>query len=73
MRSAVVRMPYLRTANERRQVLRTGMRQLERADAYVASVANMELGDWEIDRSLRRIRHDIEQLRQQMAAIRTRD
>ena len=73
MRSAVVRMPYLRTANERRQVLRTGMRQLERAAAYVASVANMELGDWEIDRSLRRIRHDIEQLRQQMAAIRTRD
>jgi hypothetical protein len=73
MRSAVVQMPYLRTANERRQVLRTGMRQLERADAYVASVANMELGDWEIDRSLRRIRHDIEQLRQQLAAIRTRD
>ena len=44
MRSAILQLPESRSANEQRQVLRTAMRQLERADLYLAAVAYMELG-----------------------------
>jgi hypothetical protein len=39
MRNAILQLPDARTAKERRQVLRAAMRQLERADLYLAAVA----------------------------------
>lgn len=41
MRNAIVQLPDARTTNERRQVLRAAMRQLERAEIYLAAVAYM--------------------------------
>ena len=70
MRNAVVQMPHQRLAHERRQVLRAAIRQLERADVYLAAVVHMELGDWEAGRSLRRIRGEVEQLRSYLVGIR---
>jgi hypothetical protein len=43
MRAAVLQLPGTRTANESRQVLRAAIRQLERADLFLAAVAAMEL------------------------------
>jgi len=70
MRNAVSQIPRLRSASERRQVLRTAIRQLERADVYLAAVVHMEITDWEAGRSLRRIRGDVEQLRRHLSGLR---
>src|ERR1700674_1524096 len=62
MRNAILQLPETRTANEKRQVLRTAMRQLERADLYLAAVAYMDLGDREAQRALKQVRGDLAKL-----------
>ena len=71
MRSAVLQLPDARTANERRQVLRAAMRQLERADIYLAAVGYMELDDREAERALGRLRTDLESLRRYLGETRS--
>ena len=58
MRNAILQLPEARTGNERRQVLRAAIRQLERADLYLAAVAYMEIGDREAQRALNQLRTD---------------
>ncbi|HKV86587.1 MAG TPA: hypothetical protein VJT78_01165 [Candidatus Dormibacteraeota bacterium] len=74
MRSAILQLPESRSANERRQVLRTAVRQLERAELYVAAVAYLQLDDPEARRAIARLRTDLESLRayfaEQRAGIR---
>jgi hypothetical protein len=62
MRSAVLQLPGARTANESRKVLRAAMRQLERAEIYLAAVAYMELDDREAERALNQLRADLQSL-----------
>jgi acyl-CoA reductase-like NAD-dependent aldehyde dehydrogenase len=66
MRTAILQLPETRTARERRAVLRTASRQLERADLYLAAVAYMELGDREAQRALNQLRTDLESLRRHL-------
>ena len=63
MRSAILQMQESRTPNERRQVLRAAIRQLDRAEIYLASVAYMELEDREARRAVNQLRTDVESLR----------
>jgi hypothetical protein len=62
MRSAVLQIPNARTANERRQVLRAAIRQLDRAEIYLAAVSYMELDDREAQRALNQLRADLKGL-----------
>jgi hypothetical protein len=63
MRSAILQLPETRSANEQRQVLRAAMRQLERAEIYLAAVAYMELDDRAAIRSLNQLRTDLQGLK----------
>ena len=67
MRSAVLQLPDARTANERRQVLRAAIRQLERADIYLAAVGYMAIDDRDGEHALNRLRADLESLRRYLA------
>jgi hypothetical protein len=71
MRNAVLQLPKSRNANEQRQVLRAAIRQLERADLYLAAVAYMDLDDREAKRALNQLRGDLESLRRFVAERRT--
>jgi hypothetical protein len=71
MRNAVLQLPKSRNANEQRQVLRAAIRQLERADIYLAAVAYMELDDREAGRALNQLRGDLESLRSYIAERRS--
>lgn len=62
VRSAIVQLPQTRTAKQRRNVLGAAMRQLERADLYLAAVAYMDLGDREAQRALNQMRTDLANL-----------
>jgi hypothetical protein len=59
MRSAVLQLPTARTANENRKVLRAAIRQLERAEVYLAAVSYMELDDREAERVVNRLRAEV--------------
>ena len=59
MRSAILQLPEARTDKEQRQVYRAAMRQLERADLYLAAVAYMDLGDREAQRALNQVRSEL--------------
>lgn len=72
MRSAILQLPETRTVNERRQVLRAAIRQLERAEIYLAAVAYMELDDREAHRAINRLRTDVESLRRHLGESRNR-
>jgi hypothetical protein len=63
MRNAILQLPETRSSGEQRQVLRAAMRQLERAEIYLAAVAYMELDDRQAARSLNQLRADVESLR----------
>ena len=63
MRSAILQMPDRRSQNQQRAVLRAAIRQLERADLYLAAVSSMAVGDWVAERTVRQIRSDLEGLR----------
>ena len=67
MRNAILQLPEARTGNERRQVLRAAIRQLERADLYLAAVAYMELGDREAQRALNQLRTDLVSLERHLS------
>jgi hypothetical protein len=63
MRSAILQLPETRTAKEQRKVFRAAVRQLERADLYLAAVAYMDIGDREAQRALNQVRSDLARLR----------
>ncbi|HEV2140592.1 MAG TPA: hypothetical protein VGT01_05320 [Candidatus Dormibacteraeota bacterium] len=71
MRAAVLQLPHARTANESRQVLRSAMRQLERAEIYFDAVAAMDLNDREARRAVDRLRADTDALRHYLAELRS--
>ena len=71
MRNAILQLPDARTANERRQVLRAAIRQLERAETYLAAVAYMELNGRSAQRSVTRLRADVQALTCHLAVERT--
>lgn len=70
MRNAIVTMPEQRSAGQHRQVLRAAIRQLDRADDYVAAVTYMEIPDARVWRSLRRVRLELDELRRLLADLR---
>ena len=72
MRNAILKMPDLRSGAQQRTVLRTAVRQLERADVYIAAVAAMEIGDWAAQRSIRQLRDDLETIRRHLSDLRAR-
>jgi uncharacterized membrane protein YebE (DUF533 family) len=70
MRNAILQLPEMRSASERRQVLRAAMRQLERAEIYLAAVAYMEVEDRAAIRSLNQLRTDLESLKRHLGELR---
>jgi hypothetical protein len=70
VRNAILQVPDSRTVNQRRQVLRAAIRQLERADVYLAAVAYMDLDDREAQRAVRGLRTDLESLLRYLATER---
>jgi hypothetical protein len=70
MRNAIVQLPEQRTTSERRQVLRAAMRQLERAEIYLAAVAFMDIDDHPAARSLSKLRADLDGLRRHLGELR---
>ncbi len=73
VRNAILQLPQTRTAKQRRNVLGAGMRQLERADLYLAAVAYMELGDREAQRALNQLRTDLASLERYLGERRNLD
>jgi hypothetical protein len=72
MRNAVLQLPEARTSNERRQVLRAAIRQLERAEIYLAAVEYMELDDRASHQAVRKLRTDAYSLRRHLGEERNR-
>jgi hypothetical protein len=70
MRNAILQMPAHRTTNEQRQVLRAAIRQLDRAEIYLAAVAYMQLDDRAADRAVRQLRADVDALKRHLAELR---
>jgi hypothetical protein len=70
MRNAILQLPDQLTTNEQRQVLRAAIRQLDRAEIYLAAVAYMQLDDRAAERSLRQLRADLDGLKRHLAALR---
>ncbi len=70
MRNAILQMPAHRTSNVQRQVLRAAIRQLDRAEIYLAAVAYMHLDDRAAQRSIRQLRADVDGLQRHLAALR---
>jgi hypothetical protein len=65
-------MPDQRTMGEQRQVLRAAIRQLERADIYLAAVTYMDIDDRPAERALRQLRADLDALRRHLGEQRVR-
>ena len=63
MRNAIVELPDQRSNIGQRTALRAAVRQLERADLYLAAVAAMDLGEPVQQRAVDRLRRDLEGLR----------
>jgi hypothetical protein len=72
MRNAILQLPETRTANERRQVLRAAIRQLDRAEIYLAAVAYMGLDDRGAQRAVNELRTDVGSLRHHLGELRNR-
>jgi hypothetical protein len=70
MRNAIVTMPAQRSIGEQRQVLRAAARQLDRAEIYLAAVAYMDLGDHAVDRTVNRLRAEVDGLRRHLVELR---
>ena len=62
MRSALLQLPNVRTANERRKVLRAAIRQLERAELYFDAVEYMDIDDRDATRALNHLTSDLHSL-----------
>jgi hypothetical protein len=67
MRNAIVQLPAQRTVSEQRQALRTAIRQLERADIYLAAVAHVDLDDRAALGLLNEIRTELSALRRHLS------
>lgn len=67
MRNAIVPMAATPTAGERGHVLQAAIRQLDRAEIYLAAVECMELDDREARRAVTRLRAEVEGLRRYLA------
>ena len=63
MRNAILQLPEARTATQERQVIRTAIRQLERADIYLAAITYLKLDDREAQRAVNQLRTNVESLR----------
>jgi hypothetical protein len=72
MRNAIVQLPEQRTTGERRQVIRAAIRQLERADVYLAAVAFMDIDDRAAERALSQLRADLDGLRRHLGQQRVK-
>jgi hypothetical protein len=72
MRNAIVQLPEQRTTGERRQVIRAAIRQLERADVYLAAVAFMDIDDCAAERALSQLRADLDGLRRHLSQQRVK-
>jgi len=72
MGDAIVQLPEQRTEQQRRRVMHAAIRQLERADLYVAAVAYMDLGDAPTERAIERLRMDLSALRGHLSDQRAR-
>jgi hypothetical protein len=70
MRSAILQLPSSRNSNERRQVLRAAIRQLDRAEIYLAAVAYMDIDDRAAQRSVRQLHSDLNSLKGHLAELR---
>lgn len=70
MRNAILQLPDQRTTSEQRKVLRAAIRQLDRAEIYLAAVAYMQLDDRAAQRSIRQLRADVDGLKRHLAALR---
>jgi hypothetical protein len=70
MRNAILQLPEQRTTNEQRQVLRAAIRQLDRAEIYLAAVAYMQLDDRASERALRQLRADLDGLKRHLSELR---
>jgi hypothetical protein len=70
VRNAILQLPEQRTTSEQRKVLRAAMRQLDRAEIYLAAVAYMRLDDRSTARSVRQLRADVEGLKRHLSALR---
>jgi hypothetical protein len=71
MRAALLQLPGTRTASESRRVLRAAVRQVDRADLYLAAVGAMDLGDWQAARALNQLRTDLDALRRHLIELRS--
>jgi hypothetical protein len=67
MRNSVVQLPSDRPANQPRVAVRDAIRQLERADLYVAAVVHMDLGDGAAQSSLHQLRSDLYAIRRHLS------
>ncbi len=72
MRSAILQLPPQRAADEQRRVLREAIRQIDRAEIYVAAVGYMDLDERAAKRAVARIRADLQSLEQPLSALRVR-
>jgi hypothetical protein len=72
MRSAVLQLPITRTQGERRQVLRAAIRQLDRAEIYLAAVDAMDMDDREAQRAVRQLEAGLDGLRRYLIELRRR-
>ena len=72
MRNAVLQLAEQRSEAERRRVLRIAVRQLERADLYLAAVLSLDLGDEDSEGGIEQIRDDVEMLRRHLVDERAR-
>ena len=70
MRNAILQLPEQRTTSEQRKVLRAAIRQLDRAEIYLAAVAYMQLDDRAAERAVRQLGADLEGLKRHLAALR---
>jgi len=70
MRSAILQLPSRRNANERRQVFRAAIRQLDRAEIYLAAVAYMDIDDRAAQRSVGQLRSNVDSLKRHLAELR---
>ena len=70
MRNAILQLPEQRTSSEQRQVLRTAIRQLDRAEIYLAAVSYMQIDDRAAQRSLNQLRTDLDGLKRHLTALR---
>jgi hypothetical protein len=71
MRNAILQMPANRTSNEERQVLRAAIRQIDRAEMYVAAVAYMQIDDRAAQREVARVRAALVELRRYLGELRS--